>query len=332
MKVTKISILATILISFNFQSCSPNKKNNVQEITISSQSDGIIGGVDEQVNFAMENGIVGILDISTGGVCTGSLLPNNIVLTAAHCVSEPSLTKIIFSEDLDKIIDLMIENKSPDVVAKLVRNVDFGEVNDKYLKVQSEINELIVSELKGRAIHELSDVEKDQIIEKVRDVKDLGDIALLHFVGSLPEGYKSSKLLHYTELQKHLTEGVETTLAGYGHNDGVQKLGSGVLRSVSGVKVSERFFSQSEVKLDQRFGKGACQGDSGGPAYVTVNGQMKLWGLTSRGYKDPQDHCSQFAVYTNINSWMTWIRMSSEMLIKKSNRAAVLTMILRQQR
>ena len=74
------------------------------------------------------------------------------------------------------------------------------------------------------------------------------------------------------------------------------------------VLVAEPIWGSTEVMLDQTGGKGACHGDSGGPAYAMVNGQMQLFGITSRGVGDgtgPQ--CTHFSVYTNASAYASWI-------------------------
>lgn len=328
-------IISTAMVALSLFSCAPQQKEtNVQEIQLSPNSDSIIGGQISAENFGKENGIVGLLDLQTGNSCTGSLLPNNIILTAAHCVSNPKYTLAIFHNDMEKIIELLINQKSPDLTAQVVRLVDGGAINPQYLRSNEEVDKLIEKELNGRKVDQLTDAEKQEIIGKVQEVKDHGDIALLHYTGTTPEGYKVAKTMSPAE-NLLITNGAEATLAGYGWDNGVERSGTSILRDVSGIKVSNNRFARTEIEVDQRQGKGACHGDSGGPAYLTVNGELKLWGVTSRGYKDPNDHCSEFAIYTNINTWTSWIKSTSEDLVKqankKANAPAVKNMLLRKQ-
>lgn len=313
-----IALISFGVLLLNLQSCSPESKTQVQEITIPAvSSDGIIGGQEMPKSFAMENGIVGIIDISSGGICTGSLLPNNLILTAAHCVSDPKKALIIFDENMQKIIQHLIDRTSPEVVQETVRLVDVGRTNAKYAQTMQEMNDYADKALNGRKFEDLAQEERTQILEKVFSIKDHGDIALLHFTGTTPQGYKPATVATLKE-SGLLTNGTDTTLSGYGLNNGVENTGSEILRSVEGIKVSDNKFSQTEIQLDQRQGKGACRGDSGGPAFVKVDGKLKLWGVTSRGDKDPNNDCSQFVIYTHINAWQTWIKMTSEELLNQS--------------
>lgn len=137
------------------------------------------------------------------------------------------------------------------------------------------------------------------------DLKDLGDIAIVKFDGGLPVGYRPARLLSDASFLKKETN---VLLAGYGHSDGVNKTGSGVLRGVV-IKIEDPAFSPTEVLLDQTKGKGACQGDSGGPAYaLDKDGKLSLFGITSRGEDDSSDTCGVKAVYTNALAYKSWMK------------------------
>jgi endonuclease G len=45
-------------------------------------------------------------------------------------------------------------------------------------------------------------------------------------------------------------------------------------------------------------GYDSCNGDSGGPAYIIVDGQRKVAGLTSRGIKSTFRPCGDGGIYT----------------------------------
>jgi secreted trypsin-like serine protease len=131
-----------------------------------------------------------------------------------------------------------------------------------------------------------------------------GDIALIHFQGTVPEGFKPAKMLRDKKILKN---GLDVTLAGFGISNGVSGEGAGVLRQTS-VKISDARYSASEVLLDQTHGTGSCHGDSGGPAYVEINGEYVLWGVTSRGVNDTNNDCSQSVAYTSTVYYSPWIQ------------------------
>ncbi len=261
-----------VVSSMAYMACSPN--NFSQEKVKSSNSDislfpefldsssDIIGGSKVKPTDSIISSIVGIYDISAGAICTGSIIDNNIVLTAAHCInSDPSQMVILFGTNLD--------------ATKVFRRVDFAGAHKLYAPQDNEESEW-------------------------------NDIGLIHFVGQLPKGFKPAKFLPN---QYKIKAGDLTLLAGYGLSDGVNKTGASVLRKTS-VAIANPEFFQGQVVLDQRAGRGACHGDSGGPAYIQTKDGLMLWGVTSRGYHDKLDHCSQFAVYTNSIKYNKWINDS----------------------
>ncbi|MNL53231.1 Trypsin [compost metagenome] len=73
------------------------------------------------------------------------------------------------------------------------------------------------------------------------------------------------------------------------------------------MRISDAFFGASEVLVNQKEGQGACRGDSGGPAFLEINGEYFLWGITSRGVVDTQRLCNAFAAYTNLFAHSTWM-------------------------
>ena len=62
--------------------------------------------------------------------------------------------------------------------------------------------------------------------------------------------------------------------------------------------------------MDQTGGVGSCSGDSGGPAFLKVNGQELLWGVTSRG----DQTCAQVGIYTMISPYMSFIKGAEQSL------------------
>lgn len=137
-----------------------------------------------------------------------------------------------------------------------------------------------------------------------------GDMAVVGFIGGLPEGYHAASLLTDSS---QLKDGGAITLAGYGLSDGVAATGAGKLRYVD-TTIQQAAYSQSEILMEQSKGKGACHGDSGGPAYVQVNGQRLLAGVTSRGVNDPNNQCNVSSAYTSVAFYADWIKQASALL------------------
>ena len=133
--------------------------------------------------------------------------------------------------------------------------------------------------------------------------QNTGDVALIKFSGGLPAGFHPAQLLPASRPLKNKETAV---LAGYGLSDGKSSAGAGRLRVVE-IPISNVRYSKSEVLLDQTDGKGACHGDSGGPAFIKINNELQLWGVTSRGSGTGGNDCSGYSIYTRIVPYGQWI-------------------------
>ncbi|HWU42517.1 MAG TPA: trypsin-like serine protease [Bdellovibrio sp.] len=303
------SVVVGILSTLTLAACSNNGANKSQIAATSTNDSAIINGTVVSAQEALSKNIVGIFSRHDGedgvAICTGSLLKGNLVLTAAHCVDD--FMYIVFSTDMDS------------AVRGQVLAVDKVAVSPYWSSRQNAD-------------------------------KDHGDVALVHFVGTAPSDYTPATLLNDTSVLKN---GASVVLAGYGANEvtrtpidtntypdlvsavqagkvicddpkaltncaEVDMPGAGVLRKTS-VTIEDAKFAQSEVLLNQRNGTGACHGDSGGPAYATVNGQLYLWGVTSRGERDPNNDCSQYSVYTNAVFYKSWLNSVAQKLTASSS-------------
>lgn len=257
-------LLAGNLLSITLTACAPNA-NNISEVQ--PAGDGIVGGIDVKAGDKIHESVVAVYDTLEGQLCTGSLLPNNLVLTAAHCIGQDPEAMIIF-------FDTKITENS------IARPVDKVQVSP-YWETRQNLR------------------------------KDTGDIALIHFLGSVPKGYKPATFINMN--QRLLQKGTPVVLAGFGISNGTTKEGAGSLR-VTKVRIADPKFSNSEIKLDQTKGTGACHGDSGGPAYLEYNGRHYLWGVTSRGVQDENNDCTKYSAYTNALYYRVWIQKAASKL------------------
>ncbi len=297
--VSSIKVLVFAAAALTLTACSAPKSNSV----VLTPSDSIIGGEDVVAGSEINTSIVGIYDHKIGAICTASLLPDNVVLTAAHCLGDdPSKMFIVFAADMFKIL----ESQDETVVRNAVRQVTSFKAHPFW----------------------------NPLVEGTSKQWEWNDIALIKFKGNVPAGYKPATFLADA---KALSTGNTVTLAGYGVSQvkinkvdpktiedldkaieegdvmcspnkvncvRMESSGDGVLRSVE-VKIAQNM--PTEVVVDQRRGKGSCSGDSGGPAYVVKDDKFYLWGITSRG----DASCDVNGIYTNALTYLDWIAKAS---------------------
>jgi len=290
--MTKSLLTTSLLISvFALSACSQSSfTNDSFEVPAedSSASSGIVGGTKVEANDEIAKTTVQIYTLQTEkdyfgnermvGIagCTGSILAENIVLTAAHCTAEkPEYIFLYFGTQAADLKTLKMNDPR-------IRRVVGGKVGSNWAKLTA--NQLV----------------------------DNGDIALLRFDGGLPEGFQLAQLLP----KEHVLKAQQpVTLAGFGLTDGVRNVRSDKLLKVN-ITILEPAFSKTEMIVDSGEGKGPCHGDSGGPAYVTVNGKSYVAGATSRAESktDPLGKCIGDTVYTKVQPYLTWIKSSMRVL------------------
>ncbi len=283
-------------------SCGPKSTSNRLIIKDSS----IMNGTDVKASDVIASSTVGVFDAKNNAICTGTLISSNIVLTAAHCAPDrASDMKIVFSNDLD---DTMY-SRELDILQEYVLPVTDFKVGPTW----NPNNETIEI--------------------------DTGDIALVKFKGNLPRGFKPANFLADVSAIK---KGAIVTVAGFGVNlvkttkidpktyrnleeaiqygevfcdeengkkvncFSIESSGDGILRTTTAPIAS---IYKTEIRLDERRA-GTCNGDSGGPAFIQQNGQLYLFGVTSRG----SALCNEVGVYTNALYYGSWIVETSKIL------------------
>ena len=293
-----------VSILFVFASCIKSPSDTTANIKNSS----IMNGTEVKTGTPIAASIVAIYNKSYESICTGTLIANNVVLTAAHCVPEKaSHVKIVFSNN----VDYMINAKEQDVLKKYVLSATDFKVSSTW------------------------DPENETIEHNT------GDIALIKFRGTIPSGYKVATMLEDDSLIKN---GAKVTIAGFGVNyvdaskeinpkkyknldsavsNGevicedkikgkyincfeVEKTGDGILRQA---EAPLKYFLETEFHLNETV-SGTCNGDSGGPAFIKIKGQFFLLGVTSRG----TELCDEVGVYTNAVYYKDWIADTIKLL------------------
>lgn len=292
---------AVIALGLLLSSCGA--KNSVTSILAET---GIMGGKKVEEKSLYSQTVVAIIDTEFNSICTGSILSENLILTAAHCVDdvEHFNLHVVFATNADEVMG----SREPDVKAQYTRRVTKMVVHEDYNpEEQNEENPY-----------------------------DFSDIAILKIKGTIPEGFKPVNLVRNSF---DLKRGMNTTLVGYGVSEvqtepidpkkvknlheaieygevicddnlqdclKVDMFGDGILR-VGHAPIEG--FTKSEIRLDERDG-GTCMGDSGGPAYIEKKNELFLFGITSRG----SALCDAVGVYTSVPYHLKWIEKTIQKL------------------
>lgn len=276
-------------------SCSSEK--NFQQIfshqNIKNQA--IIGGIDASTAHPFSRFVVALYDKKNRYICTGSLISENVILTAAHCI-ETEATNITVIFDLD-----FFAYDSNNL--KLLRTANVIKIHPGYKK------------------NNTSDF-------------DWNDLALVQFTGGLPEGFSPVQILKDSEqLKRDLTVQIagfgatrvefeeiiskkdkkfKQDLASgnivcydkqFNQCYAVHFLGSDRLRFT---EAQIEGFTEKEIRMYEAHGKGTCVGDSGGPLLFQAQDSLKLIGVTSRGSL----FCDGPAIYTNATQYNNWIEQA----------------------
>lgn len=258
--------------------CSP--QGRFQNASFHTSS--IVGGLEVSALDPIAGSTVQVYKITPANksitTCTGNVIANQVILTAAHCVaSADERNYIYFSATIPQDIF-------------------------QFFAAQADINVLrvVVS----------SAIPEGWKTDGVKPEKDWSDLALLKISGDLPAGF------HPIAISDNIpVNNSAISIAGFGFTDGVQHVRSQDLREAD-VSVLDGQWSSSEILLDTSKGKASCHGDSGGPAYVASSQGLQLLAIDSRSElkSDPNFECVGDTIYTRLGFYKSWIESEIRIL------------------
>jgi secreted trypsin-like serine protease len=285
-------IIFSLFIIITIVACSKNQK-----VLSSKQLQAfIINGSDISESNSISESIVGIVNTKKNTICTGTLIAQNIILTAAHCAPEQnSHLKIVFSNDIDDTMNTL----EPDILQEFVLSVsDF--------KKGPNSSDIALIKFKGSAP---AHYKPALFLADKSDLKIGTMITIAGFGVNLVSTQKVDQKI-YPNLEDMILRGeIVCDESDKGEKFNCVKIsatGDGILRMA---QAPISFIEASEVQLDEHLA-GTCNGDSGGPAFIKIAGSYYLFGVTSRG----SALCNEIGVYTNALAFEQWIKKTSEQL------------------
>ena len=210
---------------------------------------------------------VALIEPATGQpVCSGTLVTETVVITAAHCVLTPA-----GYDDFGPPV-------SPSQIAVVVGAVDAAAATSDQRYAVTTVwahPSFPASTGTGALI----------------DEHDIGALVLSRAVlGTAPV-----PVLAREQLDAELTPRRMLEIAGYGTTD-VSGWGDNTLLHLAQMPYRER--SEHEMIGGDPGGPDTCYGDSGGPSYVQTGDGRRLVGVTSRGTDPMHEQCDIGTVFT----------------------------------
>lgn len=209
--------------------------------------------------------------------CSGTIIGEDTILSAAHCFVDASQALKITVEEL----------------ASRTR-VGFG------YDIVSKPDD---SRITFVAVHHVTvnpDYKMDNL-DNAEKGEALPDVSVLKLVSSVPA---SAKVVPMLADASEIVKGTKLTLAGFGVvRGGFFPTPAKRLMKVE-VSIENPTLNPTQFRYQSVGGKTACSGDSGGPAYlIAEDGSLTVAGVTSWG----DGNCEQFGVYTSVPALLTWI-------------------------
>jgi hypothetical protein len=279
---------------------------------------GLVGPAREAPEFAPY--VVAVLDKRGGGAsfCTASVIAPNVVLTAAHCVSNLSDTRVFYrgGQGRQVLFDVGLIIAWTLAVAALfvLLALCFGRVRERagvkmglagVILFGGALASYFWTDIAARLVYlDLAAIAVHPEFRPKIGRKHLIsiDLALLRLAEPLPPGFKPIELADSCPV----ATGQPFRIAGFGRADESVSGTSGVLRA--GILVASGPRSPFLVWLSDPDGTGlgGCTGDSGAPVFAI--GQPALVAVAIRANGVNGHSCGATTEAVLIGPQMPWIR------------------------
>jgi endonuclease G len=233
----------------------------------------IVGGVPALPDEFNECCLIGTRspDGSFRWFCTGVLIDQRIVLTAAHCIqSRKSYVVALSTNSQDQLAG------EAEIIAtrKAAVHPEYGRNNDF-----NDIAVLVLQTPAATAPVPLATTEEIAACEEV-ELVGFGNDDILSTKGF---GLKRKVVVDTVSLRRNAGEDLSVPESKYGFESDLEFVAGGQ-------------------------GYDSCNGDSGGPAYIITARGRAVAGLTSRMVQDAPHKCGDGGIYTRVDAHRSFIQ------------------------
>ncbi|MEZ0391818.1 MAG: trypsin-like serine protease [Pseudobdellovibrionaceae bacterium] len=281
----RILLLSLIMMSMALVSCLKRHQSQLS----AASGPAVIGGQKVSEQDALSASVVAVWDEANDFICTGTLIRENIVLTAAHCVlGSAGNLKILFSLDVSSPVSE-------------IRKAIGSRVHEGYrTHQQNNLDQDDIALIKFEGA--LPAGYKPAVLLQDEKQVDRGTEVIMAGFGAVAAQTNEVDVSSMSEkkIKNEIQDGRLVCDNGLEFCYELVLSGDGVLRSAH-AKIQG--FTLKEFRLDESKGQGTCNGDSGGPVFLHKDQTDYLFGVTSRGSLS----CDQEGIYTNTIEYLDWI-------------------------